>query len=176
MVAAGPRLDTMRFRTDSVLNRTIREVATRTRGQGRSARRRGEHLRRRKPAWRPWENLFLEHVHMNSPATTFSRVPSRFGRTPLDGRLKSSNAALTEKSADRLAYTAWNEMKVFRQVVNTLFKQPPFTLQSDRTEREPRWKAKLQTLQRQLGPDGMKQVATIYEKAVAERPRTGCFG
>ena len=166
-------LDALRFRTDSTLNDTIRDVVGGPTGRGALLADAERAFDAASPAGGPGENLFLEHVHMNfSGNYLLARTVFETVAPVLDGRLKPGPRTdpLTEpECAERLAYTHWNESKIVAQVASDLFRQAPFTGQSDRAERAARWDAKLKALRARLGPDDLRKVSEVSARAVAAR-------
>ena len=163
-------LDALRFRSDSTVNRTIREAVAGRDGVILADAERS--FAAASPIGLPGENLFLEHVHMNFAGNyLLARTAFEAAVPKFDGRFRVGRAdPLAEKEcADRLAHTHWNESKVLAQVANGLFRQPPFTEQSDRAERAARWAARLRALQSRLGPDALSDASAVYARAVADR-------
>ena len=166
-------LDALRFRSDSAINRTIREVATVRAGDGVVLADAERAFADASPNRVPGEELFLEHVHMNfSGNYVLARTVLESAAPALDTRHKRAELAagpLTEhECADRLGYTDWNEMKLARQVRDDLLTHPPFTNQLDRAEREVRWSGKIELLQDRLKDGGLARAVAVCQKAAEE--------
>jgi tetratricopeptide (TPR) repeat protein len=163
-------LDTLRFRSDSTINRTIREVISERAGSGVYLADAEGTFEANSPAGLPGENLFLEHVHMNFSGNYLMAKTVFQAITPiLDTRLSTSggvNLLTEEQCALRLAHTLWNESKIISQVQGDLFHQPPFTDQLDRTERAARWEAKVKAVRAQLKGEGIRKAVNIYQQAL----------
>ena len=166
-------LDALRFRTDAAINETVREVVAAQTGRGALLADAERAFDAASPAGGPGENLFLEHVHMNFAGNyLLARTVFESVAPALDGKLKAGARTdpLTEaECAERLGYTPWNESKIVAQVVSDLFRQAPFTAQSDRAERAARWDVRLRALRAKLGPDDLRQVGAALAGAVAAR-------
>ncbi len=158
-------LDTLRFRADSVINDTIREVATQ---QGVRLADAERVFAESSPSGVPGEEVFLEHVHMNF------RGNYLMARTILDTMPdlgEPAAAPLSEQDcALRLGWTEWNRQKIDSQIYQMLAQQPPFTSQLDVAERGQRWKEALAAMRRRLQAGGMQEAINQYHKALQSAP------
>jgi tetratricopeptide (TPR) repeat protein len=162
-------LDTLRFRTDTTINRTIREVIA---GQDNERVRLADAERafeRSSPDGIPGEELFLEHVHMNFKGnyllahTVFESIPNL--------AVSAATAPLSEaQCAERLARTEWNEWKHGTQISERLLSGPPFTFQLDHEDRCRRWRENLAAMHARLKSGGVERAVARYQKAIAESP------
>jgi tetratricopeptide (TPR) repeat protein len=168
-------LDTLRFRSDTVINRTIREVVA----EGAS---RGTHLADAEHAFAaastnnvPGEEWFLEHVHTNFAGNYLLALTVFQSLTPiLDERsfeIRQADPLTQEQCAKRLAYTDWNELKIFAQVRSNMLRQPPFTNQLDWEARNVRWQEKVRELHHRLDRAGLQQAVNIHGEAVDNAKR-----
>lgn len=163
-------LDTLRFRSDTTINRTIREVVGERAGKGVYLADAERTFDEASSMQIPGEDLFLEHVHMNFAGncllarTVFQTI------TPiLDAKLPGNRqtAMFTDQQcADRLAYTDWNELKITALVRSNMLQQAPFTGQFDREERNIRWQEKVRELRRRLDRDAFQRAINIHKEAV----------
>jgi tetratricopeptide (TPR) repeat protein len=166
-------LDTLRFRSDTSINETIRAVVA-ARAGGASLADAERAFQDASPSGLPGEELFLEHVHMNFRGnyllarTVFESIVE-LAPSALGGGEKA--APLSEQEcAERLGQTQWNELKVVAQIADMLDHQPPFTSQLDHRERNRRWREKQQALQKRLQDGGLQKAVAVYHKAVQANP------
>jgi tetratricopeptide (TPR) repeat protein len=163
-------LDTLRFRTDTVLNSIIRDVAA-----GGSE---GERVRladaerafeRSSADGIPGKEFFLEHVHMSFKGnylmarTIFEAMPSLApGACPAP--LSETQCALA------LAHTEWNEWKHGTQMYERLLSGPPFTYQLDHEEERRRGRETLAAMKARLRAGGIQMAAAQHHKAIEASP------
>src|SRR5262249_11122937 len=110
-------LDVLRFRTDSQINETIREVAAAGATRGVRLADAEREFARSCAGEAPGEEFFLEHVHMNFHGNWL------LGRVLFDAITQNAPAGLSTSSnqimgalsedqcAQRLAHTEWNDYK-----------------------------------------------------------------
>ncbi|HWC00972.1 MAG TPA: tetratricopeptide repeat protein, partial [Bryobacteraceae bacterium] len=120
---AARDLDALRFRADSRINRTIREVAAGLRSEG-------VVLVDAEAAVPPGAESFYEHVHLNFEGNyrlasavvhqAESLLPERVRR-----HAAGSALAAPERVAERLAYTDWDRARLAGTVA-AMLSQPPF--------------------------------------------------
>jgi tetratricopeptide (TPR) repeat protein len=139
-------LDTIRFRSDSVINRTIREVAAERADKGVHLADAESSFEEASPMRVPGEELFLEHVHMNFAgnylvARTICQTIAPILDSRLAGNIKPEPLSKAQ-CAEQLAYTDWNDEGIMSHVQFDL-REAPFTNQLDREERGVRWEDKL---------------------------------
>jgi tetratricopeptide (TPR) repeat protein len=166
-------LDTLRFRTDSTLNETIRNVVAAASGARLADAERAfaEHS----PHGLPGEELFLEHVHMNFRgnyllARTVFEALTDLAPAGLGAPAEKAATLSEQECAERLGQTEWNEMEITRRMADMLANQPPFTAQLDHQERSQRMKEKVKALRKRLEDGGFKKAVAMYHKAVGARP------
>jgi tetratricopeptide (TPR) repeat protein len=166
-------LDTLRFRSGTTINETIREVAAGTDGVVLADAERA--FAEASASGIPGEELFLEHVHMNFKGnyllarTVFQAIAER--APPCLGAPRSAAPLSEQRCAERLAHTEWNEQKIARQIHEMITEKPPFTNQLDCRARGERWKRKLDALQARLRSGGLQKAVEQYEKATEAAPR-----
>ena len=168
-------LDTLRFRADSRINETIRQVAAERASPAVRLVDAEREFAENSPNGVPGEDLFFEHVHMNF---TGNHVLARSVLKNLHevlppairARARVGADALSEREcAERLAYTEWNRFQDTGEIRN-MFRSPPFTNQLDAAEREARWAKRLQELSRNRQPEPMATAIALSRKAVADAP------
>ncbi len=165
-------LDTLRFRSDTKINETIRSVAAARAADGVYLADAERAFEEAAPAGIPGEEFFLEHVHMNFKgnylvARTVFKAIADIAPAALGARAEKNVAPLSEgECGARLAHTEWNAFKIETQIEGMMV-MPPFNGQLDRAERKQRWKAKLDGMRQRLGPEGLEKAIAEYRKAVA---------
>ncbi len=163
-------LDTLRFRTDSALNRIIRETTADFSGKGVMLADAETAFADASPAGLPGDNLFLEHVHMNfSGNYLLARTVFQSAVPSLDARSNpGSQAPLDEpECAKRLAYTTWNRLKLAKELKGRVLAIPPFTAQLDHASRISRLEKGSEELQQKLDRTEIERVVDVYRDAVA---------
>jgi tetratricopeptide (TPR) repeat protein len=168
-------LDTLRFRSDTTINATIRQVAADLAPEGVHLVDAERDFAASSPAGVPGEDLFYEHVHLNFSGN-YRLARSVFQKLqeviPPSIRAQAQDRpdALTEQEcADRLAYSGWNQYQDVGQI-REQFRQPPFINQSDSAERERRWSKRLEELRQYRQPKHLEGAAAQYRKAVQGAP------
>ena len=163
-------LDTLRFRTDSKLNGIIREVV-------------GVALNDRvhlidveaaftaiSPGGVPGEELFLEHVHLKFAGNyQVARCIFETMAGLLPGARDGARPLGEAECAQRLAYTETSRLKA-EQGIRRMMRDPPFTEQCDRAERDQRWDARLAKLEGALGPPVVKESIAACRAALERKP------
>lgn len=163
-------LDSLRFRADSRLNHTIRDVA-----QPYDA----ELFDVEKLFYEssvdgiPGEDLFLEHVHMNFHGNyliargLFERIAPRLKTITKSDRQMT---ALSEQTCmTLLAYTDWDRYEISKNVLD-LLSRPPFTGQLDHRLRLAGVRRKLSDSAKAMESHGLRQVANHYRRALERSP------
>jgi tetratricopeptide (TPR) repeat protein len=167
-------LDTLRFRSDTTINRTIREVISGQKDERILLADAESAFERSSPDGIPGEELFLEHVHMNFKGnwllarTIFERITELAPATLGGGNTQEGQPLSEQECAERLAYTQWNERKIVEEITGMLTTQQPFTGQLDHLERGMRWEAKKRTLKAYLERDGWPKAFRTYQKAMEQ--------
>lgn len=164
--------DALQFRTDSHLNQIIREVAG-----GRAHE--GIHLVDVEWAFAtsalsehglPGEKLFHDYVHFNFEgdylvAATFLSA----AREALQLGPPASPAPTRNECAERLAFTAWDEVNVAAAMVEFLAK-PPFLDQLEHAARHARAAALARERQSRLRPADFQRAIQTYRQALQRDP------
>jgi tetratricopeptide (TPR) repeat protein len=166
--------DALRFRADTTINETIRQVA----GEMAAA---GVHLVDAErafvaasPGGAPGEDLFFEHVHLNFHgnyllARTVLHTLDEVLPPAVRAGAKGGEPLSEEECAERLAYTGWNRYRDTGQV-REMFRQPPFTNQFDGPDRDARWEKRLNELRHHRQPEQLERAVGQYRRAVADTP------
>lgn len=166
--------DAIPFRCDSRLNDVVRDVAAR-RGiplvdaeRTMAAADAAEH-------GIPGDALFLDHVHFNfhgnyelASALFPAVAPKVVGA--LGATLQTGRPLLGEKdSAERLAFTPWDEIKVLRPIAK-LIAAPPFQGQMDFTQRLANLRIRIQSLETSFKRNGPMSAMQTYVSAMERAP------
>jgi len=168
-------LDTIRFRADTTVNDTIREVASARASDGVRLVDAERAFADASTDVVPGEDYFFEHVHLNfhgnyllarTIVDTIDSLLPPATRTPPG---KPPQVPSEATCAKRLAYSGWNDYQDVGQVCE-MFRHPPFTNQSDRVERDRRWEKRLQELRAQRQPEQLKKAVARCEQAAAALP------
>jgi tetratricopeptide (TPR) repeat protein len=165
-------LDTLRFRCDTTINRTIREVIAGQRDQRIRLADAERVFEENSSDGMPGEELFLEHVHMNFRGnwllarTVFDCITEMAPALLADSEASGSKPLSERECAERLAYTEWNECKIMEEITGMLTAQQPFTQQLDHLERGKGWEAKKQALRTRLESGGWQKVIGTYQNAL----------
>jgi tetratricopeptide (TPR) repeat protein len=154
-------LDSIRFRSDTIINRTIREIAAERADKGVLLADAESSFEEASPMGVPGEELFLEHVHMNFAGNyLMARTVYQTMIPLLDKQLtgeKKPDPLSERQCAEQLAYTSWNEQGVMNHIQADL-REAPFTNQLDREERSIRWEEKLRVMRARLDKETLQAV------------------
>ncbi|MDT8303466.1 MAG: hypothetical protein RQ760_18445, partial [Sedimentisphaerales bacterium] len=170
-------LDTLRFRSDTRINKIIHDVAGGRTDEGIYLTDAAKYLEGNSPYDTPGKELFYEHVHLNFKGNYFL-AKTVFGQVE---KLLPPNLAKTQQSdnhqilnedqcAQRLAYTGWDRYQIANKVLNDFIKQPPFTNQLYQQERVIQMEQNIEDLKKYLAPDAMGDVVPEYLQAIQKSP------
>jgi tetratricopeptide (TPR) repeat protein len=169
-------LDTLRFRADSRINETVREVACGKTNDGIYFVDAVEVFDENSPHQTPGEELFYEHVHMNFKGNYLLAVAIfRQVEKILPERIKSyrvdERPFLSEvECAQDLAYTDWDRCNIAEKVLNDYIKQAPFTNQLYHNQRLRRMEQEINALKASISPEVINQVEAGYRRAIEQTP------
>lgn len=167
-------LDVLRFRTDSRLNQTIRELATEP---GVSVVDLAAAAEKHSASGVVGDEFLYEHVHLNFQGTylmareLFTQVTADLVKT---GKVKSAKAEteivpLTE-ARRRLAYSTYEQAMIIKEL-QARFAKPPFTAQSDNASRQKIYAERSEVAMRLLAqPETREGLLALYEQALAQSP------
>jgi tetratricopeptide (TPR) repeat protein len=168
-------LDTLRFRSDTTINATIRAVAGDMATGGVRLADAERAFQEASPQGIPGEDRFLEHVHMTFAgnyllARTVFQTLVDLAPGALGPPGQGAEPLSAPECAERLAYTPWNELHIGAQI-RGMVQTAPFTAQLGHAERAGRWKARVAEVQARLkAPEARKKVLAQYEKAIEGSP------
>ena len=151
-------LDTLRFRSDSEVNRLIASASV-----GRVMVDAAALISTNSAHQIAGEELLYEHVHFNFAGNYL--LARAYAAQVLGSGAKPDGLLSAGECARRLAFTDFNRYKVLDEVRERL-RQPPFSTQSNHEERDARLKRELDKLDRASFSDAVY----VYEQALARSP------
>jgi tetratricopeptide (TPR) repeat protein len=170
------QLDTLRFRSDTRINKIIRDIAGNKAADGVYLVDAVKVFQENSPRETPGEELFYEHVHMNFTGnyllakSVFEQVekilPERIKRYKADEKFCPTET----ECARYLAYTDWDRHGIADQVLSDYIKQAPFTNQLYHDQRVRRMEQELKTLKVHLSPEVLSEVEVQYRWAIQQDP------
>ena len=175
----GRDWDTLQFRTDSRLNRIVREVARSQKDPGLflvdAEKAFAEHAA--SEGRLPGSRWFHEHVHLTFDGdyllaqTILPTVVDALGlRLTSKGLGPGPRPVPTrQECAEALAFTAWDEVDVAAAMTQFTAK-PPFLDQLDHAERQARAEAAIASRVKSTTSEDLQRCAVTYRAALARRP------
>ncbi|MCP4452224.1 MAG: tetratricopeptide repeat protein, partial [Planctomycetes bacterium] len=167
-------MDTLRFRADTRITQIIREVASDNPPQDLLLVDAVKGFEESSPHGIPGTELFHEHVHLNFHGNyllakmIFEQVERILPDRLVDGK-RTRRPFLTETECARhLAWTDWDQHKVFDEVVNRYLKKAPFTNQLYHDERIKEMEQGMTDLKISLTSESLNQVAAQYRHALEQ--------
>jgi tetratricopeptide (TPR) repeat protein len=166
-------LDTLRFRADTRINQTIRDIAENKAAEDIYLVDAVSAFEKNSPNETPGEELFYEHVHMNFTGNyLLAKAIFKHVENILPERIKRYKAEQqlpTEiECAQYLAYTDWDRNKIAEEVLNGYIKQAPFTNQLYHKQRVGQMEQKLKALKDRLSPEVFNKVEAQYRWAIEQ--------
>lgn len=167
-------LDLLRFRTDSRLNQTIRDLAAE---RGVTVVDLESAASRAVPSGVLGDEFLYEHVHLNFQGTylvareLFAQVGAELLQ---QGRIKSvkpdGEILSMAEARQRLAYTIYEQAMILREM-QARVARAPFTAQSDHAARQKFYADRSAVAARVLAQAETKAgLAALYERSLAQRP------
>lgn len=167
-------LDALRFRTDSQLNASIRQLAADFPDEAMLV-----DLARKIPRDSPFgiagDEWLYEHVHLNFAGTfavadaVFASATEQLHRSGRLPGLRPQSLQLPELRR-RLAFTLYEQALIIHQLL-ARFEAPPFTHQRDHAFRVGLWRERLQRAEQRLAQPGARDaLIPLYEEALRQRP------
>jgi len=162
--ATARDLDMLRFRADSRINRAIEQAG----GELVDA---AAAFASASPDGFPGDEWLLEHVHLRfrgawKLAETAAEAIAAGLPPEIAGAEASSGWLTAEQTAEAVAFTPWDSLRIERQI-HELRLRPPFTFQLDHAERTERSARELAELAGSVDPAA---TTPLYEQALAARP------
>lgn len=169
---AGRDRDTLRFRADTRINQTVREVAARENGirlidlataLGRAAH---------PETGLCGKEMFLEHVHLTTDGNyAVARILLEQLESCLGSPVTPAAAAAPTRSAclDAIGYTGWTVTRILEETLR-MVSRPPFTEQPDHAQRVAWLRGALGRGREVLDSESAKRLPLRYRQKLATRP------
>jgi tetratricopeptide (TPR) repeat protein len=179
--AAARDLDALRFRADSHINATIREVAAEQKAVGVRLADAERLVARSELAVGgiPGEGLFYEHVHFTFDGNCLlaggllGEVEAALPRLAASG--KQEPVPSRERCAELLVLTPWDEYEMADAMKN-MTSRPPFTAQLDHAARQALLEQQVADLGRSVHtPHVLEAAQAAYEAAIEKNPDDWCL-
>ena len=171
-------LDALRFRADSRINQTIREVTTSQGGNIQFADTERAFAEASGPSSAPGGELFYEHVHMNfagnylAARTILPRIEARLPER-IRSHVREDRAMSEDDVAKALTFTEWDRDRSTMEMLG-MMEDPPFTAQADHAEKQARIESTLAALNAKWSSrekfDAMGQHFSAYAEALRRDP------
>lgn len=168
---AARDLDALRFRADSRIQQIVRRVASKREGVVLVDAE--ERFAALSPAAAPGDELFWEHVHLSFSGNVelarlfFEHVVERL---PEEVRGAAEVRPIdAHRVAERLALSAWDRLRQAEDI-HRLMLGAPFDAQFGHQQRSAARRAALAELRAEVGPAALREAATLYQRALEERP------
>jgi len=166
--------DTLPFRADSSINGIIRAAAHRSAGESLTLCDAAEVLAATSPEGIPGEELFYEHVHLNSTgnytlALAWARQVEKLLSPALKRGARPSWASQSE-CEQWLGLTDWNRVSILENVLERI-QLAPFSGQSANARQLARLANEITELQQRLTSDAAAQAEKVYLQALRRAPQ-----
>jgi tetratricopeptide (TPR) repeat protein len=164
-------LDTLRFRADSKINDTIRDVAGGREAEGVYLVDVEQTFAQASPHGVPGDESFHEHVHMNFSGnyllarTVYQQIAAILPEAIRSQAVRGSAPLSEEACAERLGLTDWNRLQIAGHVLE-LVSKPPFTNQVGQTERKAHRQQQARELRHRVRTSGREAMVAIYRRAL----------
>ncbi len=165
--------DTLRFRTDSTLNATIRAVSTLA--PGATLVDIAKDLAASCAHGIPGDELLYEHVHLTFRGTyevaarLFPRIGADLARRGLI-KEPAERPIAADEARQRLAFTTYEQAMIGLELLRR-FRAPPFTGQADQALRLASWEHRLAAANTLLQrPDASAALLAVYQGALRHAP------
>jgi tetratricopeptide (TPR) repeat protein len=165
--------DTLPFRADSRINESIRTAARKFAGASLALCDAAEVLSTNSPNGIPGEELFYEHVHLNSNgnyalALAWAEQVERLLSPALQHSATQNWSSQTE-CEQRLGLTDWNRTSVLEDILQRI-QHPPFSGQIDNTQQVARLRGEIDNLRQRLTTEAAVWARDIYQRALRRAP------
>ena len=165
--------DALDFRSDTRINSTIQEAASRHAGRGVYLLDAAKVMAQNSPEGIPGLELFYEHVHLNFAgnyllALNFADLAGKILPASIKAR-DGGNWASAEFCNARLAVTVWDRQRVWQPILSRIM-SPPFTGQFNHDASLKTYEAKLDEARSLMNTQTPDQARQIYEQALALAP------
>lgn len=164
-------LDALRFRTDSRLNQTIRELAN----EGIAVVDLAAAAEQQSASGSIGDELLYEHVHLNFQGTylmaqeLFKQTSTELVKTGKIEKVASEGLSLVE-TRRRLGYSVYEQAMIIKEL-QARFGKAPFTAQSDNAARQSLFAERAEVATRVLAkPETKDGLVALYEEALTASP------
>jgi tetratricopeptide (TPR) repeat protein len=169
-------LDTLRFRADNQINEIIRNIARDRTDEGVYLLDAVKTFEENSSYETPGKELFYEHVHMNFngnyllAGTICGQVEKILPAKIKTNKAKEQSFPAKEECAQDLAYTDWEEYKIYSTVLSDYIKQAPFTNQLYQDQRVSQMEQKLKNYEASFSPEVIGEIDAQYRRAIEQMP------
>jgi tetratricopeptide (TPR) repeat protein len=170
--ARALELDALRLRTDSSINRIIREVGAGKADKGIYFVDASGVFEQKSPHNCPGFEFFLEHVHLNFSGnyllarTIFDKVeeilPDRIKRQ----KAEAQGVLSEDACAELLAFTNYDNLRITQQNFKNISERQPFVNQAYHEETTNIWRQKTEQFKDGISPDSITRAVEQYEQAI----------
>lgn len=170
------QLDTLRFRADNKINEIIRTIASESPDKGVYMLDAVRLFNENSPHGIAGDELFLEHVHLNFKgnyllACAVFEIVEKILPERIKLRMTDKRSFLNEQECARLlAYTDWEQYKIYSKILNDYFKQSPFTNQLYNEQRVRQMEQKLKALEAFHTSEFFRELEGRYLWAIQQTP------
>jgi len=170
--ARAMELDALRLRTDSSINRIIREVGTSRADQGVYLVDAADVFKQKSPHNCPGFEFFLEHVHFNFSGnyllarTIFDKVEEILPDRIKKQKAKAQVLPSEDTCAELLAFTDYDNLRITQQNLKNISEKQPFVNQAYHDETSNTWRQKIKQLKDGISPDSIARAVEQYEQAI----------
>jgi tetratricopeptide (TPR) repeat protein len=170
--ARAMELDALRLRTDSSINRIIREVGTSRADQGVYLVDAADVFKQKSPHNCPGFEFFLEHVHFNFSGnyllarTIFDKVEEILPDRIKKQKAKAQVLPSEDTCAELLAFTDYDNLRITQQNFKNISEKQPFVNQAYHDETSNTWRQKIKQLKDGISPDSIARAVEQYEQAI----------
>ncbi|MDD5327722.1 MAG: tetratricopeptide repeat protein [Phycisphaerae bacterium] len=165
-------LDTLRFRADTRINESIRNVAGDKASEDVFLIDTAKALEENSPNEITGNELFYEHVHLNFKGnyllakTVFDEVEKVLPEQIKNQKTNEHPLPTEAECAQYLAYTNWDQYRIAKKVLNGFIKRAPFTNQLDHSEQVRKLEEDIEKLKDNLKPEEIEKAAAQYRFAI----------
>ncbi|MFA5240118.1 MAG: tetratricopeptide repeat protein [Phycisphaerae bacterium] len=165
-------LDTLRFRSDTRINESIRSVAAGETSEGVFLVDAVKAFEENSPHETTGNELFYEHVHLNFKGnyllakTVFDQVEKILPEQIKSKKTNERPLPTDTECAGYLAYTGWDQYRIAAEVLNGFIKRPPFTNQLDHDKQVRNLEEEIEKLKDNLKPESLEESAAEYRFAI----------
>jgi tetratricopeptide (TPR) repeat protein len=162
-------LDALRFRADSVINKTIRDAAAGWKDKGVVLVDSEQALARQCPEGILGGEVFFEHVHMSLPGNYGIAKAAMAALAPALGAGRSGEPLSLNELTKRLGYSPWHHQKLLLDMLDR-FRRPPFSNQLDTKVRDAWLRRRIHEMRTKLPAARLSKMADEVQAGTANDP------